>query len=720
MEGPETETAVTEHGRRRARFSPALLVLAVLLLGGPLLAQVVTLDFDRVRADEAFRDGVVYFHSGRINESVIAFQRALSLKPDDVLARYWLGRAYFFGGYEEAAEEEWSQVAAAGGGTPALQSFQATLAARRGFTFELDEDREFFQIASFNLGLPGSASTVQNPLQAEQSTAGSADTGRISGFMPGMLLPRTDGWFYAANFTGNTLQVYDANGRLRRTITGDLNDFRAPYGVADLGDGRLAVSSFLADTVYLVDAASGVVLGQLGGHGIGAGEFIGPQHLSFDGSAYIYVNDFGNQRIQKWTSDGEFVLSFGGARTLSRPTGLLAESDRIFVLDRDANGGVVLQFDPFGNLLERFSSPLLAQAESIRRISDSELLVTTRNAVYRYFPAERVLNAMFLNPRPNNHLPGFIDAAFDANANILVSDAVERKVHVLSRLSGLYSGIHVQINRIDSTRFPEIRLDVSVEDRVGRPVLGLDGENFLISESSTPVAETRVARRGYQIEQLSTRLLVSPFAGSPNTTFVRAAEDILVQAWNLSKPGDTIQTLSGGTVPQVLRAEPGTERDARNAVAAVGNDPGWAVDLGLRFAANALLREDSVRQIVMIGDGRIGLGSFKQFGLEETAAYLRNNSIRFVYVLVGYSPIDPAIEYITSQSDGTVLRYFETENFATILAEQRNAYPGRYILEFRTRFDGDFGRKYLPVEVEVRHLTKSGRDDSGYFSPLTF
>src|SRR5690606_21336472 len=112
--------------------------------------------------------------------------------------------------------------------------------------------------------------------------------------------------------------------------------------------------------------------GQLGGHGIGAGEFIGPQHLSFDGSAYIYVNDFGNQRIQKWTSDGEFVLSFGGARTLSRPTGLLAESDRIFVLDRDANGGVVLQFDPFGNLLERFSSPLLAQAESIRRISDSE------------------------------------------------------------------------------------------------------------------------------------------------------------------------------------------------------------------------------------------------------------------------------------------------------------------------------------------------------------
>ena len=43
---------------------------------------------------------------------------------------------------------------------------------------------------------------------------------------------------------------------------------------------------------------------------------------------------------------------------------------------------------------------------------------------------------------------------------------------------------------------------------------------------------------------------------------------------------------------------------------------------------------------------------------------------------------------------------------------------GMYSLSFESLRPADFGEAYLPVEIEVYLMNRSGRDETGYFSPL--
>jgi hypothetical protein len=43
---------------------------------------------------------------------------------------------------------------------------------------------------------------------------------------------------------------------------------------------------------------------------------------------------------------------------------------------------------------------------------------------------------------------------------------------------------------------------------------------------------------------------------------------------------------------------------------------------------------------------------------------------------------------------------------------------GLYSFTYTSRLQSDFGMAWLPVEAEVYLLERSGRDNTGYFSPL--
>lgn len=91
-------------------------------------------------------------------------------------------------------------------------------------------------------------------------------------------------------------------------------------------------------------------VGTWGREGSGPGEFRAPIGIAVDDSGYVYVTDSGNDRIQKFTADGEFLAAWGKSGTgpgeLRRPMhitlgpdGLLyaAEylNDRIQIFGRD-------------------------------------------------------------------------------------------------------------------------------------------------------------------------------------------------------------------------------------------------------------------------------------------------------------------------------------------------------------------------------------------------
>ena len=61
---------------------------------------------------------------------------------------------------------------------------------------------------------------------------------------------------------------------------------------------------------------------------------------------------------------------------------------------------------------------------------------------------------------------------------------------------------------------------------------------------------------------------------------------------------------------------------------------------------------------------------------------------------------------------------FRPEGLSGIFQDIIAIPAGKYVFTFTSSMSTNFGEKYLPIEVETYLLNRSGRDESGYFSPL--
>jgi len=78
-----------------------------------------------------------------------------------------------------------------------------------------------------------------------------------------------------------------------------------------------------------------------------------PQQIAVDDERKIYVADTGNSRIQKFTSDGEFLSSWGtnGFENgeLQSPVGIAIYENNVYVVDEMQN--TIQKFDNDGNFI---------------------------------------------------------------------------------------------------------------------------------------------------------------------------------------------------------------------------------------------------------------------------------------------------------------------------------------------------------------------------------
>jgi len=88
--------------------------------------------------------------------------------------------------------------------------------------------------------------------------------------------------------------------------------FVTPNGVAVDSAGNV----YVADSDYhriQKFTSEGQFISQWGTPGSGDGQFNEPHGIAVDGSGNVYVADYGNQRIQKFTSNGQFITKWGPA-----------------------------------------------------------------------------------------------------------------------------------------------------------------------------------------------------------------------------------------------------------------------------------------------------------------------------------------------------------------------------------------------------------------------
>ena len=59
----------------------------------------------------------------------------------------------------------------------------------------------------------------------------------------------------------------------------------------------------------------------------------------------------------------------------------------------------------------------------------------------------------------------------------------------MAKMSELLGGLFVQIERVDAENFPEVKLEVRVQNRKRQNVVGLKAENFYLTEQKRPCGE---------------------------------------------------------------------------------------------------------------------------------------------------------------------------------------------------------------------------------------
>jgi len=660
---------------------------------------------EAIFAAEEFRLGVHAYNRFSYNEAIFSFERALSFRPGEPLILDWLGKAYYRSGFEETALRQWRSALDIYGRTSStgmLLNARIETVSNRRFLLPIANDGIRYVSAG---RYPGRYEDI------------------ILYRQPSSVLANDNGSVWVIAYGSNEILRVDVNGVIRERKRGPLNGFDRPYDMVRGLDGRLYLSEYRGGRVSVLNS-NGDWLFYIGSRGLGEGQFVGPQHLTIDEDGYLYVVDYGNRRISKFDPDGLFILSFGQRSAffpgMLSPTGIAAGNGRIYAADSVAKA--IYIFDPNGNYLGRLAVDSLTGPESMKFLQDGTLLVADRNRVLQIDPNSAIVRELGVAGNERVRITG---ADMDKNGNLVAANFDSSEITVMTRFDDLASGFFVQIRNVDAQRFPQVTVELTVEDRLRRPIIGLDNNNFLITENGVPVFNQRLTGAGFNYTGADISLLVER---SDITS--RLLDDLSAASRDINR---ALQEMGNSRVVSVVSATAQPRRDyaispqagvsanaIENAVRGTADlfTPRWRFDLGLRLAATDLLAAAPKRSVVYVGSGNLGELAFEQYSLSEMANYLANNNIVFNAVIVGGGQISASVEYLCRETGGQFMHLYRPRGIGELIKSIAVNPSSLYSFTYTSRLSSNFGRAWLPVEAEVYLMERSGRDDTNYFPPL--
>lgn len=646
-------------------------------------------------AEQEFRRGVQAYYRGAFNDAILQFEKSLSYLPEENILLDWLGKSYYRTGVEGAALEHWQYASNEGYGGLLLQN-----------RIEIVRDRRLLTGAS-----------LEKPVRYTESGsyAGKNDEGNLVFSQPVSVLPNNDGSIWILSYGTNELLRMDLNGLVIDRNGGYFNGFDRPMDLIRLHNGNLLVSEFAGDRLSMFDY-KGSFIKTIGEKGAKKGCMVGPQYMAEDSDGNIYVSDFGNSRIDVFDGEGNPLFYFGGKTDdfsgLKGPTGVAVYENNVFVAD--CLTGAVYRFDVSGNYLGLLCKNKTFKKPESMKSWGRYLVICDKNKVYSI---DTDTGALFENLSAGNAPSRLTSAVPDINGNILVTDFTSNEVYVMAKLSELVGGLFVQIERVISDAFPKVTLEVKVENRSRQSVVGLKENNFFITEKKAPVMNYKLEGAAYSNDNADITLLIDRSVSS--SRYEESMESAVKEIASSMKNKGTLRIVSAGTIP--LIEYEGTPSGAMNFKLKNLKNPvsqTVAMDVAVRMCANALINAAKKCAIVYIGDGSVTQGAFEKYGLADLTAYMNNNSIAFVNLLLTQGTADSELNFLCDNSEGGAYYVYRDEGLSSLVNDIINIPSGIYVLSYESALATDFGQRYLNVELEAFIMNRSGRDETGYFAPL--
>ncbi len=644
-------------------------------------------------AAQEFRRGVQSYYRGTFNDAVMQFEKALGYMPNDSLILEWLGKSYYHSGMEGTAVKSWSKAVQNGYGGLLLKNKIEIVQDRRTGAFRSDFNARYTEAGAFS-GSYGEGMVFSGPVS---------------------VLPENDGTVWVLAYGSNELVKLNINGTVVSRVTGPMNGFDRPMDLIRLEDGTMLVTESAGNRLCVLDK-KGKFIKYIGKKGRAVGNLVGPQYAAQDSRQNIYVSDYGNRRIAVFDRDGKGLFCFGAARDdfagLKGPTGIAVAGENVYVADNIFGG--IYEFDLAGNFQRVLVPEKTFQHPESIRVWNDYLVVCDSN---RVFSVDSGSGSVFENISAGNAPARLTCAVPDVNGNVVVSDVISNEVYVMSKMQELVGGLFVQIEKVNASKFPEVFVDVRVENRYRSAVVGLGENNFYITEQKRPVNKLKYLGSSSYSQFSDITLLIdrsrrsSEFGEQINAAVREIAASM--------KNRGTLKIVSASKIP-ALEYSGKPSGALKFDVAALKNPVSdeISLDLALRLAANDLVNAEHKRAVVIISAGKVSLNAFEKYSLSETAAFLNNNHISVASVLLTQNACDEELDYIVSNTPGKEYYIFRPEGLSGIVGDLVDIPSGLYTFSYTSVLSTNFGEKYLPVEVEAYLLNRSGRDECGYFAPL--
>lgn len=644
-------------------------------------------------AAQEFRRGVQSYYRGTFNDAVMQFEKALGYMPNDSLILEWLGKSYYHSGMEGTAVKSWSKAVQNGYGGLLLKNKIEIVQDRRTGAFRSDFNARYTEAGAFS-GSYGEGMVFSGPVS---------------------VLPENDGTVWVLAYGSNELVKLNINGTVVSRVTGPMNGFDRPMDLIRLEDGTMLVTESAGNRLCVLDK-KGKFIKYIGKKGRAVGNLVGPQYAAQDSRQNIYVSDYGNRRIAVFDRDGKGLFCFGAARDdfagLKGPTGIAVAGENVYVADNIFGG--IYEFDLAGNFQRVLVPEKTFQHPESIRVWNDYLVVCDSN---RVFSVDSGSGSVFENISAGNAPARLTCAVPDVNGNVVISDVISNEVYVMSKMQELVGGLFVQIEKVNASKFPEVFVDVRVENRYRSAVVGLGENNFYITEQKRPVNKLKYLGSSSYSQVSDITLLIdrsrrsSEFGEQINAAVREIAASM--------KNRGTLKIVSASKIP-ALEYSGKPSGALKFDVAALKNPVSDEIplDLALRLAANDLVNAEHKRAVVIISAGKVSLNAFEKYSLSETAAFLNNNHISVASVLLTQNACDEELDYIVSNTPGKEYYIFRPEGLSGIVGDLVDIPSGLYTFSYTSVLSTNFGEKYLPVEVEAYLLNRSGRDECGYFAPL--
>lgn len=644
-------------------------------------------------AAQEFRRGVQSYYRGTFNDAVMQFEKALGYMPNDSLILEWLGKSYYHSGMEGTAVKSWSKAVQNGYGGLLLKNKIEIVQDRRTGAFRSDFNARYTEAGAFS-GSYGEGMVFSGPVS---------------------VLPENDGTVWVLAYGSNELVKLNINGTVVSRVTGPMNGFDRPMDLIRLEDGTMLVTESAGNRLCVLDK-KGKFIKYIGKKGRAVGNLVGPQYAAQDSRQNIYVSDYGNRRIAVFDRDGKGLFCFGAVRDdfagLKGPTGIAVAGENVYVADNIFGG--IYEFDLAGNFQRVLVPEKTFQHPESIRVWNDYLVVCDSN---RVFSVDSGSGSVFENISAGNAPARLTCAVPDVNGNVVVSDVISNEVYVMSKMQELVGGLFVQIEKVNASKFPEVFVDVRVENRYRSAVVGLGENNFYITEQKRPVNKLKYLGSSSYSQVSDITLLID--RSQRSSEFGEQINAAVREIAASMKNRGTLKIVSASKIP-ALEYSGKPSGALKFDVAALKNPVSDEIplDLALRLAANDLVNAEHKRAVVIISAGKVSLNAFEKYSLSETAAFLNNNHISVASVLLTQNACDEELDYIVSNTPGKEYYIFRPEGLSGIVGDLVDIPSGLYTFSYTSVLSTNFGEKYLPVEVEAYLLNRSGRDECGYFAPL--